>query len=477
MPKILFVDDYYEGFEPYLKKEFGEDNVFCVKEPNISNINRMIEKEKIEVVLLDIKFDIDKNGNSCESQDLGKDLLKKIKNKFPDTPVIMLSSYAREVESEEYNKLAEGTQQKPDNVSNQAFYQELSRKINLLHRIASIADWDEEMGFVVGDNPKMIDIAKRILHGIQFGVKNFLITGENGTGKEKIADAIYGHSNRHGKPFIKVNTSALPETLIESELFGVIPDYPGFHQPAGMIGKFEQADGGTLFLDEIGDISPKTQVALLRVIQDREITRIGGGQPIKVDVVIICATNRNLEQLIKEGKFREDLYYRINPHHIYLPPLRERKEIIPNLYGKVVEKSEKSIDTYLRNDVKEKLMNYDYPGNIRDFENIISRAIAYTSNSPLMAEDIIFPHEKKEALPTSTEGKLIKEFMERIDKEEEFTLTEIPLKYQPQVIREALQDEKGNVKETARKLKTTHGALRRKMSDWGIRGRDFKPKE
>ena len=182
MPKILFVDDYYEGFEPYLRKEFGEGNAFFVKEPNISNINKIIEEKKVDVVLLDIKFGIGRNGNRCESQDLGVELLKKIKKRFQNIPVIMLSDYAREVISKEY-ELAEGIVQKPDNVSNQAFYQELSKKVNFLHKIASITDWDKEMGFVIGDDSMMIDIAKTILRWTHLGVKKFLITGETGTGK------------------------------------------------------------------------------------------------------------------------------------------------------------------------------------------------------------------------------------------------------------------------------------------------------
>src|SRR5258705_767570 len=218
-----------------------------------------------------------------------------------------------------------------------------------------------------------------------------LLLGESGTGKEKIAECIRGLSPRKNKSFIKVNCAVLPPTLIESELFG--------HERGAFtgaiekrIGKFEQASGGTIFLDEIGEMPPEMQVKLLRVLQEKEIERVGGKNTLKIDVRIIAATNRNLEKEIAEGRFRMDLYYRLNVFPIVLPPLRERKEDIPvlalhfmHLYNKKIGKQIKDISS----EVLEKLMLYDWPGNIRELENLMERSILLTSG-PVIA-DVTLP--------------------------------------------------------------------------------------
>jgi len=198
-----------------------------------------------------------------------------------------------------------------------------------------------------------------------------LIRGESGTGKELIAQAIHQNSLRSHGPFVGVNCAALTETLLESELFG--------HEKVAFtgadkqkLGRFELAAGGTIFLDEIGDVSPATQVKLLRVLQNKEIMRVGGEKTISVDVRTIAATNRDLEIKMKEGTFREDLYYRLNVFPIFLPPLRERKEDIPDLINHFLLKHNQPINKIDPKAVKA-LMNYDWPGNIRELENIIER--------------------------------------------------------------------------------------------------------
>ena len=224
-----------------------------------------------------------------------------------------------------------------------------------------------------------------------------LLLGESGTGKEKIAEAIYNLSRKKGKPFIKVNCAALPASLIESELFG--------HERGAFtgavekrIGKFEQADGGTIFLDEIGEMPHEMQVKLLRVLQEKEIERIGGRNTIKIDVRIIAATNKNLEKEMAEGRFRLDLYYRLNVFPITLPPLRDRKEDIPALafhfmrfYNDRIGKQVNDISS----EVLEKLMLYDWPGNIRELENLIERSILLTSGSVITDVPIPGLHKKQ----------------------------------------------------------------------------------
>ena len=222
-----------------------------------------------------------------------------------------------------------------------------------------------------------------------------LLLGESGTGKEKIAECIHGLSPRKNRSFIKVNCAVLPATLIESELFGHERGaFTGAFEKR--IGKFEQASGGTIFLDEIGEMPPEMQVKLLRVLQEKEIERVGGKNTLKIDVRVIAATNRNLEKEIAEGHFRMDLYYRLNVFPIVLPPLRERKEDIPvlalhfmHLYNKKIGKQIKDISS----EVLEKLMLYDWPGNIRELENLMERSILLTSG-PVIA-DVTLPDSQK----------------------------------------------------------------------------------
>jgi transcriptional regulator with GAF, ATPase, and Fis domain len=220
-----------------------------------------------------------------------------------------------------------------------------------------------------------------------------LITGETGTGKELIARAIHSASNRRDKPLIKINCAAFPPGLVESELFG--------HEKGAFtgatsrrIGRFELANGGTIFLDEIGEVPPETQVKLLRVLQEREFDRVGGGAPIKVDIRVLAATNRDLLQAVREKTFREDLYYRLNVFPISLPPLRERKEDIPLLVHFLVHKFAtriaKRIDGVLETTMRQ-LIDYPWPGNIRELENVLERAVILSTGARLDIVPDLFP--------------------------------------------------------------------------------------
>lgn len=210
-----------------------------------------------------------------------------------------------------------------------------------------------------------------------------LITGESGTGKELVAKALHYNSSRRERPFVALNCAALPETLIESELFG--HEKGSFTDAtARRVGQFELANTGTLFLDEIGDLSPITQAKLLRVIQEREFTRIGGVQPIKVDVRIVAATNKNLDELVRKGLFREDLYYRINVISLYLPPLRERGEDIPLIANHFLEKRLEEAQRppiAFGKEALELLSRYPWPGNVRELENFIEQAFIWSQHA------------------------------------------------------------------------------------------------
>ena len=216
-----------------------------------------------------------------------------------------------------------------------------------------------------------------------------LITGESGTGKELVAKALHYNSGRRERPFIALNCAALPETLIESELFG--HEKGSFTDAtARRVGQFELANTGTLFLDEIGDLSAMTQAKLLRVLQEREFTRIGGVQSIKVDVRIVAATNRNLEEMVRKGQFREDLDYRINVISLFLPPLRERGEDIPLLAKHFLAKrveEEKRPHIEFGKEALEVLTRYPWPGNVREMENIIEQAFIWSQNCPKITQE------------------------------------------------------------------------------------------
>jgi two-component system response regulator AtoC len=236
-----------------------------------------------------------------------------------------------------------------------------------------------------------------------------LITGESGTGKELVARAVHAQSDRRNKPFVPVSCAALPESLLESELFGHEKgSFTGAY--AQKKGKFEFADGGTLFLDEIGEMSANIQVHLLRVLEEKEFTRVGGNEPIRVDVRVISATNKDLRKAIEKQEFREDLYYRLNVVNIELPPLRERKEDIPLLAEHFLHKfaveNRKEV-TEFSPEVIESLLAYDWPGNIRELENAIERAIILSRDSSITTTDL--PQENVSLVGSASIGKNLKE--------------------------------------------------------------------
>jgi Nif-specific regulatory protein len=229
---------------------------------------------------------------------------------------------------------------------------------------------------IIGESKRMVDVYSSI-DLVSTTKATVILRGESGTGKELVAKAVHYHSDRSDKPFIKISCAALPETLLESELFGYEKGaFTGAH--AMKKGRFELAHTGTLFLDEIGDISPATQVKLLRVLQEREFERLGGVETIRTDIRFIVATNKNLEDEVRQGKFREDLYYRLNVISIFMPALRERKEDLPLLIQHFLKKANQENNKQTKrisDEAWEFIMNYSWPGNVRELENAVERAV------------------------------------------------------------------------------------------------------
>jgi DNA-binding NtrC family response regulator len=244
-------------------------------------------------------------------------------------------------------------------------------------------------GNLIGKSKEMNRVF-RTIEQIAGAKTTILITGESGTGKELVAKAIHYNSPRREKPFVPINCAAIPETLIESELFG--HERGAFTDARSrQIGKFEVANGGTVFLDEIGELSQATQAKILRVLQEREIQRVGGIETVRINVRMITATNKDLEEAIRIGSFRSDLFYRINVVPIFLPPLRERREDIPLLLDHFLEKlSEGNQDStqLFTKKAFDLLLNYDWPGNVRELENVVERVVTLSTHSPVEVEDL-----------------------------------------------------------------------------------------
>lgn len=312
---------------------------------------------------------------------------------------------------------------------------------------------------IIGNSHEMREVYESVSQ-VSASETTVLIRGESGTGKELIAEAIHYNSDRMKNSFIRVNCAAIPDNLIETEFFG--------HEKGAFTGalsqkkgRFELADGGTIFLDEIADLSPSTQVKLLRVLQERQFERVGGTETINVDVRLIAATNANLEQLISAGKFREDLYYRLNVFSIFLPPLRERKTDILLLadhfmlkYGRKHGKIIKRIST----PAIDMLMRYHWPGNVRELENCLERATLVCN------EQVIHSYHLPPTLQTA----------ESSDTRQNQSLDQTVESYEKELIQDALKSTNGNKSKAARLLNTTNRIISYKIEKYNINPERFK---
>jgi len=326
----------------------------------------------------------------------GFEVLRTVKARHPDTEVVMMTGYATVTDAVEAMRAgAYDYLQKPfqPDAATEVVGRALERRRLRLQAEALAptprAATLELPGGVVGHSPAMEEVHRLIAQAARLDI-TVLITGETGTGKEMVARLIHHRSAQRDMPLIKVNCAAIPETLLESELFGHVR---GAFTGATMTkrGKFALADGGSIFLDEIGTMTPAIQSKLLRVLQEREFEPLGAERTQKVDVRVIAATNRDLKQMVSDGKFQEDLYYRLNVIPVEIPPLRERREDIPVLMEHFVEKHRqrtgKRIDG-VDEGVAETLQRYDWPGNVRELENTIERAVVLTTGPILTTASV-----------------------------------------------------------------------------------------
>lgn len=295
-----------------------------------------------------------------------------------------------------------------------------------------------------------------------------LITGESGTGKELVANLIRESSDRNDKPFLKINCNTISDSLLESDLFG--HEKGSFTGADGKrIGKFEVVDGGTIFLDEIGDISPRMQAALLRIVQDGELIRVGGNSPIKIDVRVIAATNRDLASMVQSGTFRLDLFYRLNIINISIPPLRERKEDLIDLTTHFIRKYRRAFKkeiNFLPQSILDRLVEHDWPGNVRELENVIQRAVLMAKNNVITENELFF-----DTLPKEKKSKTVDNYLQKLNGH---TLKDMVADVEKDFIIYALNKNHGNVAQTVRQLDIGKTAFYDKMKKYQISPKDHK---
>ncbi len=413
-------------------------------------------RETVDLVLTDLRMpELDGHG-----------LLRELKGMNPSVAVIVMTAYGT-VESavEAMQAGAFSYLTKPVDLKELALLldraQELRELVRENRRLRERLGEIEEAE-LVARTPEMREVLGVVSRAAPTKA-SVLITGESGTGKELIARALHGASPRHAGPFVAVNLAAIPEALVESELFG--HEKGAFTGAAERrIGRFERADGGTLFIDEVGDMPASAQVKLLRVLQEHRIERVGGGRPIPVDIRVAAATHQPLEELVRGGRFREDLYYRLNVIRLKLPPLRARREDIPELLEHFLGKCRDAIGKEVRGFDRralDLLMKYRWPGNIRELANAVESAVVLARRTLISAGDLPeeIRHAGGAAGPTDDTG----------DRDEAATpLRERLESFEKAAVLKALEDCGGNRSKAARRLGLSEKNIRDRLKRWQL---------
>lgn len=433
-----------------IKENLKQENYIVFEAASGKEALSIISESPIDIAIVDYRLEAE----------TGIDVIKQMLEKNPLITPIMVTAFSNIENAVE--ALKEGAYDyivKPIDfekfllvIKRALERQKLQKEVSLLQ--SSLEEKFSSKNFVFSSSA--MNGVVRLISKASKSDATVLVSGETGTGKDLVAKTIHFSSRRKKGPYLAVNISSLPETLIESELFGAEKgSFTGAHERK--IGKFEAASGGTLFLDEIGDLPLPLQVKLLRFLQEKEFYRLGSSKPMKSDVRIIAATNRNLEKLIKEESFRPDLYYRLNVIPIHVPPLRKRREdvfpLVDHFIRKYAEKEKKKIET-ISAEAMNLLFHYSFPGNIRELENFIERAIVFCDGSHIISSDLpLFLKEKKE---------------EQLEQEGD-SLTDEVCRLEIRKIKKALLEKNGVKNKAAKVLGITERMLSYKMKTYGLK--------
>ena len=455
--RTILVADDDASIRSLLKQLLSDEGYSVVEATTGTEVVEKVKDTNPDLVIMDVRMpELD-----------GIEALSKLKVSSPKTSVLIMTAFgssnnairAMELGAFDYITKPFELDKISHTVKRVIEYRDLTSEVQVLRdEISSLVQTER----IVGNSPAMQEVYKTV-GKVAKADATVLITGESGTGKELVAEALHYNSNRRSGPIVKVSCAALPETLLEAELFG--------HEKGSFTGamtqrrgRFEMADKGTIFLDEIGEMSLPMQTKLLRVLQERKIERVGSSLPIKVDIRIICATNKDLQRQVEQEKFRDDLFYRLNVINIHMPPLRDRKEDIPALVEHFLAKHRYSATAQpaaISEEALKRLMEYDWPGNVRELENVVERAVVLSRGQIITSRELPFgdheagEHEEEGGDEVSVEKSFFKKSVAQFEKD---------------LIMKALRDATGNRSKAAEMLGIYRRLLYAKIKEYGLEG-------
>jgi two-component system response regulator AtoC len=456
--KTLLVADDDASIRSLLKQLLSDEGFNVLEASTGIEVVDKVKESSPDLVIMDVRMpELD-----------GIEALARLKSTNPKTAVLIMTAFgssnaairAMELGAFDYITKPFELDKISHSVKRVLDYQDLTAEVEVLRdEISSLVQTER----IVGNSPAMQEVYKTI-GKVAKADATVLITGESGTGKELVAEALHFNSNRRSGPMVKVSCAALPETLLEAELFG--------HEKGSFTGamtqrrgRFEMADKGTIFLDEIGEMTVPTQTKLLRVLQERKIERIGSNLPIKVDIRIIVATNKDLQKQVEQSKFRDDLYYRLNVINIHMPPLRDRKEDIASLVEHFLAKHRYSATAQpaaISEEAIRRLMEYNWPGNVRELENVIERAVVLSRGQIITSRELPFgDHEAGEG--EEGEG-------DADAKGDSSFFKKSVAQFEKDLIMKALRDANGNRSKAAEMLGIYRRLLYAKIKEYGLEG-------
>ncbi len=455
--RTVLVADDDASIRSLLKQLLADEGYAVLEAATGGEVVEQVKDSSPDLVIMDVRMpELD-----------GIEALQKVKISSPHTAVLIMTAFgtsnaaikAMELGAFDYVTKPFELDKISHTVKRAFQYQDLSAEVEVLRdEISSLVQTER----IVGNSTPMQEVYKTV-GKVAKADATVLITGDSGTGKELVAEALHYNSTRRSGPLVKVSCAALPETLLEAELFG--------HEKGSFTGalatrkgRFELADKGTIFLDEIAEMSLATQTKLLRVLQDRKIERVGSALPIKVDIRVVVATNKDLQKQVDQNKFRDDLFYRLNVINIHMPPLRERKEDIPALVEHFLAKHRYSASAQpasISEEALKRLLEYDWPGNVRELENVVERAVVLSRGQIITSRELPFgDHEAEhdgdgEVGDISAEKSFFKKSVAQFEKD---------------LIMKALRDANGNRSKAAEMLGIYRRLLYAKIKEYGLEG-------